>query len=106
MTSTTTDDKKLSRKVARTEEAEQIEFDKLLDRRGELASQKNEKKVTKILVQGRLESQLQQSFQVKVDKLKFEMAYLEKEIKDCREELREDDIDSEERKIIRNEIIR
>ena len=32
------------------------------------------------------------------------MAYLEKEIKDCREELREDDIDSEERKTICKEI--
>ena len=44
MMQTTTDDKKLSRKVARTEEAERIEFDKLLDRRGELASERNKKK--------------------------------------------------------------
>ena len=98
-------DKQASRENTKKEEAERKANDALLDQRGELAFQQHEKKISDILVKGRLEMQQQQLFTVKSDNIKDDITFINDMLKDLREEyLMLDAGNLSEKNRIRNEM--
>ena len=97
--------KKMNRLTCKKEEAERNELDAKLDRRGELKSDGKEKTITELLVVGRLENHLQQSYQVQSDNMKFRMAFLDGYMRELRDEFNMWDISEvEERKRIKTKL--